>query len=287
MFYFDIDAGDELTLRMFANRSKIDIPYAESGTLPKSNGELFLDKTYAKTNSISVGDKIYIKDRAFTVCGIGCLPDYSYVKRNVSDVASDEKFSVAVVTATEWNRLHGTNRTAYNYAYRLGDGCSADDLREKLLHLKYDKTAVTDTYIKGRTNRENALRDNFVSATDGLKGGTLALSRELEKLGSELKDMGIGSGADRLAEGADSVYAGIDRVQKEFSQYLDGSSDVGTVNLSAFSEREHNSRITDAIDDSKISKQSALIAGIFLLILLVYMLSVFAGEAIELFLEIP
>lgn len=281
MFYFDIDAGDELTLRMFANRSKIDIPYAESGTLPKSNGELFLDKTYARTNSISVGDKIYIKDRAFTVCGIGCLPDYSYVKRNVSDVASDEKFSVAVVTATEWNRLHGTNRTAYNYAYRLGYGCSADDLREKLLHLKYDKTAVTDTYIKGRINRENALRDNFVSATDGLKGGTLALSRELEKLGSELEDMGIGSGADRLAEGADSVYAGIDRVQKEFSQYLGGSSDVGTVNLSAFSEREHNSRITDAIDDSKISKQSALIAGIFLLILLVYMLSVFAGEAIE------
>ena len=58
MFYFDIDAGDELTLRMFANRSKIDIPYAESGMLPKSNGELFLDKTYARTNSISVGDKI-------------------------------------------------------------------------------------------------------------------------------------------------------------------------------------------------------------------------------------
>ena len=114
MVYFDADADSGTVLRLFANRSKIDIPYAESGRLPTEKKDLFLEKLFAKNHGIAVGDSIKIDNYIVAVCCTGTFPDYCYVKQNTGDVAANDAFSVAAaVTGDPWNRLQGTHKSLH------------------------------------------------------------------------------------------------------------------------------------------------------------------------------
>lgn len=162
MFYFDADADSGTVLRLFANRSKIDIPYAESGCLPTEKNDLFLEKLFAKNHGIAVGDGIKIDNYIVAVCCTGTFPDYCYVKQNTGDVAANDAFSVAAaVTGDPWNRLQGTHKTVFNYVYTLGENCTVQDLKKKLVHLKFDETTVKDTYLKGQIAEAKSAKDKF------------------------------------------------------------------------------------------------------------------------------
>lgn len=210
-FYSDIETHGSI-IRVFPNRKYIDLPYPEHGSLPQNDNELFLEKMYAKNHNISVGDSFYIGDMEFSVIGIGCLPDYGYVKRNSSDIAPNDEFGIAVLTESAFNNVAAGNNLKYHYTFKLGEGCTIKDLKDKLKRLKFDASSVKDTYLRAQT-----------------ENGTVP-------------DM---------------------------------------VNISAFEDAKYNIRINDAIEDSQISKTSALVMGVILLILLVYMLAIFSSGTIE------
>ncbi len=238
MFYTDVSANGTSTLRIFTNRNSIDLLYPESGHIPVKNDELFLEKRYAKLHSLSVGDEINVKDTSFTICGIGCFPDYSYVKQNSSDVSASDEFSVAAVTGVAWNYLQQGGKVIYNYAFRLEKNTDMYDLKDKLQHLDFDPSAVRDTYIINQLN-----------SADELKRDYAAISRFVSS--------------------------------PALDNFIEQASEVKLVNISSFSERQYNIRINDAITDSTLGKQSALVVGIFLVILLAYMLATFASGTIE------
>ena len=210
-FYSDIETYGSI-IRVFPNRKYIDLAYPEYGSLPKNDDELFLEKMYAKNHNISVGDAFYIGDRQFWVSSIGCLPDYGYVKRNSSDVAPNDEFGIVVLTESAFNQVSAGNNLKYHYTFKLGEGCSIKDLKDKLKRLKFDVSSVKDTYLRAQT--ENGIVPEMV-------------------------------------------------------------------NISAFEDAKYNIRINDAIEDSQISKTSALVMGVILLILLVYMLAIFSSGTIE------
>lgn len=212
MFYSDISVnGGESVLRIFPERRYINTAFVEKGRMPEGKNEIFLEKNFASNHNLSVGDTLESDGGTLTVSAVGCLPDYCCVRQNTSDVASNDEFTVAVVRGADFDALCGNGKIIYNYAYRLGEGCTARDLKNKLQRLKFDGARIRDTYLKAH----------------------------------------IQSGA-----------------------MLQGT-------LSSFGERQYNIRINDALDDSKIGKQSALVCGVILLILLVYMLSIFASGTIE------
>lgn len=280
MFYTDIKANSSSVLRIFAVRQSIDLPFAESGSIPYSGREIFLEKNYASLHGFSVGDEIEVAGENFTICGIGCFPDYCYVKQSTSDVAANDEFSVAMVTETERIRLSKGEKTIYNYAFKLGD-CTVRELKKKLSDLKFDRLQVTDTYLKGMIASSSDLKTEFNESTAQLKGGAAAVADGIDTLGKNLNSAGIDANTKMLYEGALTLRSGIEKFQKRFGRYIDSNTEIDLPNLSGFGETKYNIRITDAVDDSKIGKQSALVAGVFLLILLVYMLSVFASGTIE------
>ena len=210
-YYSDIETYGSI-IRVFPNRKYIDMPYVEYGRLPKNDNEIFLEKMYAKNHNISVGDAFYIGDRRFSVSGIGCLPDYGYVKQNSSDVAPNDEFGITILTGSAFDKISSGNNLKYHYTFKLGEGCTVNDLKDKLKRLKFDLSSVKDTYIRG----------------------------QIEK--GILPD---------------------------------------TANISSFEDAKYNIRINDAIDDAQISKTSALVMGVILLILLVYMLAIFSSGTIE------
>ena len=66
-----------------------------------------------------MGDSIVIGGETLTVSGVGCLPDYGYVKQNVSDVDTNEEFSVACYGSIS-NYINGIADDIHcNYMYIL------------------------------------------------------------------------------------------------------------------------------------------------------------------------
>lgn len=281
MFYADVPANYTSELRIFPKRKKINLPFVENGNVPVKDNEVFIEKNYAKKHNIEVGDSIVIGGETLTVSGVGCLPDYGYVKQNVSDVAANEEFSAAVVTDNAWKKLKGNNKTVYNYAFRLGNGCTVKKLKDKLIKLKFDPNVVKDTYLKEQLTNAGALKEEFAVACTGLKNGAAILAEGINSLDKGLSAVGIDSSAGELYNDALSIYSGIGEMQREFGKYIDDHTEIEMVNLSYFGEMKNNIRINDAVSDSQIGKQAALVVGVFLIVLLVYMLSVFASGTIE------
>ena len=67
-----------------------------------------------------MGDSIVIGGgETLTVSGVGCLPDYGYVKQNVSDVGANEEFSAACYGSIS-NYINGIADDIHcNYMYIL------------------------------------------------------------------------------------------------------------------------------------------------------------------------
>lgn len=281
MFYTDVNTNTGATLRLFSNRMRLNLPHVEAGTLPQADDDIFLEKKYVKDHNLSIGNSVVINQNVFYICGIGCLPEYSYVKQNNSDVAPNDEFSVAVVTQSAWKRIRGNNKTIYNYAYKLGEHCSARDVKDKLIHLKNDESAIKDTYLKAQLQAAADVRKNFGDATSRLKVGTADLAKGIERFGKNLTEAGIEANTGALSDAALELYAGLVKLDSTFGRYLAESTEIETVNLSSFNEAQYNPRIHGAIDDSRIGKQVALVVGVFLVILLVYMLAVFASGTVE------
>ena len=208
--------------------------------------------------------------------GTGCFPDYSNIKQNSSDVAPNDAFSLAIVTDSAFEQLK--DRLIYNYAYKLGNA-SVSDLKDKLIHLKFDESAVKDTYLKEQLHTASNLKEEFNSATDALRNGAVSLADGASALGKAIP--GADKSAAALHDGAMNLYSAICGFKNRFGRYLNESTTVQMVNLSSFGETKYNIRINDAMNDSQIGKQAALVVGVFLIILLVYMLAIFAAGTIE------
>ena len=277
MFYTDVPVNDVSVLRFFVNRKKIDLAFVEQGRAPQSDNELFMEKLYAANHGLSVGDTFYVGSYPFVICGIGCIPDYGYVKQNTSDVAQNDEFSVALVTAGAFEAVKGTNKVVYNYAYRLGENCTAQDLKKKLVKLDFDPNSVKDTYIRGLIAQADTLNHEFNAFTDAVRYGSESLARGIHSVGRAYASFDGERATKELYNGAMSLSNAAVLFKEQFGKYLADNTKVEFINLSGFAEAKYSIRI----NDPKLGKQAALVVGVILLMLLTYMLAIFAGGTIE------
>lgn len=222
-FYLDYEIADGSVLRVFANREKIDRVQADFGELPGEEKDIFLEKRYCEEHDISVGDRITIGNRSFTVCGIGTTPDYEAPYRNLSDSAVDSKqFGTGFVSLADYEELKETVKSLQSeehvYAYLLNDRLTDKELKEILQDFCLSAEEVGDTYFQEYWDRT---------------GGKLA----------------------------------------EFKE--------GPSKLTQFLAAHDNIRIGAAADDVMINKMAGLFAGILLIILFAYVISVFVVHTIE------
>lgn len=122
-FYMDFGWKDT-EIRVFKTRESINTEYAVSGRRASAVGEIMLEQNYAEENGISIGDKITLGRKEFTVCGLGCSVDYDIMLKNESDFGADSKtFATAFVTENDFLELEENedmvNAETYLYAFRL------------------------------------------------------------------------------------------------------------------------------------------------------------------------
>ena len=129
-YYIEEALTNGSTMRFFKNRDEVDEVCIMEGRLPKTTGEIAIDRMYADNNSLKIGDTLSSGDKTWKIAGLIALSDYSALFQNNNDSMFDAvKFGVSVVTPEEFDSLD-QEKLQYNYSW-IYDKKPKDEKEEK------------------------------------------------------------------------------------------------------------------------------------------------------------
>ncbi|MFR0872939.1 MAG: hypothetical protein ACLSG5_16975 [Oscillospiraceae bacterium] len=183
-FYFDEETPDGQVVRVYSQEDEINTPCLLSGELPANDGEIAIDRVFAKNNDISVGDSITLKGRELLITGFVALPDYSTLfERNTDSMFDSVNFSVAVMTKSGFDAL-GSRNMEYNYAW-LYNEAPADDI---------EAAERSDKFL-------DVVKDELTDYDEAIvKAQVDELTDRLEKAGEEYGEIYKRSFEDKVSE---------------------------------------------------------------------------------------
>ena len=153
------DDGTKRTLRTYAHRTKVDIASYCEGRWPKADDEVAIDRVFATNNNLSVGDKIELEGRAYTICGIMTQPDSQALFLNNSDFTINTvTYGVAEVTDAGFAALEdagGAPAYTYSFTFTDRDLSTADriDAEQDMVEALTDADARVDDLIDADSNQ--------------------------------------------------------------------------------------------------------------------------------------
>ena len=191
-FYFDEETPDGQVVRVYSQEDEINTPCLLSGELPANDGEIAIDRVFAKNNDISVGDSITLKGRELLITGFVALPDYSTLfERNTDSMFDSVNFSVAVMTKSGFDAL-GSRNMEYNYAW-LYNETPADDI---------EAAERSDKFL-------DVVKDELTDYDEAIvKAQIDELTDRLEKAGEEYGEIYKRSFEDKVSEITDNAEKG-------------------------------------------------------------------------------
>ena len=126
----NLDGEEESVIRVYKNRTEVDLVCLMEGELPQTENEIAIDRMYADNNHIEVGDTIRTGGKDMRVSGFVALSDYSSLFSDNSDMMFDSvKFGAAVMTEEGFASLDDLH-LEYRYAWTY-DTPPADEDEEK------------------------------------------------------------------------------------------------------------------------------------------------------------
>lgn len=275
MFYMDLEADDDSVLRLMKNRESINLIVLDSGRLAETNGEIVLEKRYCEEHGFALGDNIRIAGTDFVITGIGSTPDYDMPIKEFSDYAVESTlFGTAFVTAEQYETMQQTGlqkAEIYCYAYRL-NGATDDEVKETVKGFAFDYNAVENPYFQEMLVDTIGKKQNLQNGIQELADGSAQLEDAL---------LFLGESGSKLSESAAALSDGIQKLQMETDDMLDEAFAVDIDNLTAFVKAADNPRILGAAGDMQMNKEVGLLAGIIVMVLFTYVISVFVVHQIQ------
>ncbi|WP_347711634.1 ABC transporter permease [Olsenella uli] len=111
---------NDVTVRLYENRSEVDLASYVEGHAPQATDEIALSRTFCENRCLSVGDTVSVNGRDLTICGLVSLPDYQALIRKNTDLLFDgQGFSVAQVTPEAFDEL--AESVVYHYSVVLDE----------------------------------------------------------------------------------------------------------------------------------------------------------------------
>ncbi len=109
------------TIRIFKERTEVDLTDNWEGRDPESGDEICLDRLYLRNNGLKIGDVITVAGQEFTITGASAFSDYSALFKSNGDTMFDATdFTVALVTSEGFDRIRNRG-LHYCYAWRSND----------------------------------------------------------------------------------------------------------------------------------------------------------------------
>lgn len=275
MFSADMKMSDGSTLRLMKVREKINLIQLDEGVLPTKTGEAVIEKRYSEEHGISIGDSVEVGGASLTVTGIGTVPEYDMPIGKFSDTAVESSlFGLVFVTAEQYAEIISANPIVeeYCYAYRLNDKLTDDELKEKIKALEFDYTEVEDKYFR-------EMLDDILGPKEELKESIDKLNESAKVLSEGIASAGLAG--TEIHSGSVELYDGTTVLKEETDKLLDELFTVDIDNLTAFITAEENPRIFAAAIDLEMNKTVGLAAGVIIMILFTYVISVFVIHQIQ------
>lgn len=280
----DFSQEDGSTLRVMANRSQVDTIAVGEGREADVPGEVLLERLYAASRGISVGDAIEVGEQKLTVVGIGTTPDYDLCMASMADLVADPTvFGCAFVTGGQYASLRDGGRAQSaeepRYLFLLPPDVPAESLRDQVRAFKLAPdqagdpafTAYMDGRLADRRTIEEAMR-RLVDAADGLDEGAEQLGGSSPALAQALSS---------IIEGASELDDAAHGLQDTMDDQLDKHFPLEVCNVTSFVEAADNPRIGASVDDLSINVYAGLLAGVIVLILIAYVISVFTVHSVD------
>lgn len=138
----------ESTLRIFRDRTEVDLVCLMKGKMPEKENEIAIDRMYADNNDLAVGDRLTVGGKELEITGFVALSDYSALFSNAQDMMFDAmKFGVAIMTEKGIDDF-GTDKLHYSYSWLYekapADDTEAKEMGEDFLKLLSGKAIVTN-----------------------------------------------------------------------------------------------------------------------------------------------
>jgi putative ABC transport system permease protein len=160
-YYVDMEYGDKTTLRIYTNREEVNLAAIMEGKLPEASDEIAIDRLFAKSNEIYIGDRV----NGLTIKGFVALADYSALFENNNDILlNTHYFGVGVVTREGFETLEETEEVMYNYAYRSEksdlSAKESYDLSNEIVTVLHEKGAEVTELITSYNNQSISFVSN-------------------------------------------------------------------------------------------------------------------------------
>lgn len=119
LFYAERELTNDSTMRIYADRTEVNLVCLMEGRMPSGAGEIAIDRMYADNNGLAVGDTVADGSESWTVTGLVALPDYSCLFSDNSDSMFDAvKFGVGIVSADQFAQYDDLSHV---YAWKYDD----------------------------------------------------------------------------------------------------------------------------------------------------------------------
>lgn len=156
-FYHDEVCGKK-TIRLFKNRTKVDLVSVMQGRLPQKNNEIAIDRLFALNNHYQIGDTITGQHGTYTICGLVALSDYSALfEKNSDSMFNTVDFGVGVIESDSFKKDFQNAKMIYRYSYRFHKNFQNDTEKakasEKLLDHLNQKISGLTAYVPEYENQ--------------------------------------------------------------------------------------------------------------------------------------
>ena len=214
LFYKEEDIGnDNHTLRIYKNRDEINLLVFHEGRAAQAADEIAIDRMYAANNKISVGDRLAIRDKEYTVTGLSSVPDYACLYESNSDMMFDAiTFGVAFLSEEGYNAMSDAHES-YNYAWvyntAYADDTAAKNRSDNIIDSLEDTLKEYDeAQIQAQVN---ALYDEAKGIAKTLEkqfdSASSSIERKIEKAAGNAAEKAISSlSSDEITEVTASDY---------------------------------------------------------------------------------
>ena len=298
-FYMDYQMEDNSIIRVFQVRETLNQIIVEEGRMPEKPNEILMEKRYCEVHGISVGSFICIGGNEFCISGIGCTPDYDAPLRNISDSAvNSQLFGTAFVIKKDYDKLKKRGNCyqseSYTYAYYLNGNMSNDELKTYLKDMLIDPEIIEDEFFRDYWSNKTNSKNEISEGLDELLDSACNLSDGMEIIAEQSKEMSMflltnygmqienfENGISDARDGAKKLSEGIITLDEKINEVLDKNMDVRISNLVSFLVADDNPRIRAAANDKIMKRACGLLAGVIVMLLLAYVVSVFVVHNIE------
>ena len=161
-FYVNENMQNGNVLRIYQNRENTNLVTVMKGTLPAGKNEMAIERLFAESNHIAIGDTIVVDGISRKVTGFVSMPDYSSLFEENSNLMMDAfHFGTAIVTKEEF-KSYDQKDLIYNYSYYFENRNLSEEEKRDLSDDILDRLVANKVMLTNFCTAENNNSISFV-----------------------------------------------------------------------------------------------------------------------------